>query len=188
MPEWRFRRDFLGQFADAPETGPVADLKRAIAAVNEVAEARYGEPLFADVEEAHVEAVRTMRVPANASMPTFLEQVRTLALLIIDHLNGRLLEAAGTPTEDSGTLNRLARLVSTLSGEEFAQAKERIGGLFAVQAVRSNIASHRTGPKVDETFARAGISKCELPRGFSKLVEGATASLDYLRDLFADAG
>src|SRR5207248_1110585 len=58
VPEWRIRRDFLAEFAHAPEEGPVAELKRAVAAANEAAQARYDEPLFADVEEAHVEAVR----------------------------------------------------------------------------------------------------------------------------------
>jgi len=183
MPEWRLRRDFLAQFADAPEEGPVADLRRVIAAANEAAQARWGEPLFADIEETHVEAVRTLRVPANASMPAFLEQIRTLALLVVDHLNPRLLDAASAPTDNSGPLNRLARLVSTLSSENFEEAKERIGGLYAVQSVRSNVASHRTGPTADRTLARAGISKFDLPAGFVRLVEGATRSIGYLSDL-----
>ena len=180
VPEWRIRRDFLAQFAEPPEAGAVADLKRAISAVNQVAQTRYGEPMFADIEKAHVEAAQTMRVPANPSMPSFLEQVRTLAILVVDHLNNRLLDAAGAPADTSGTLNRLARLVSSLCGEDFEQGKKRISGLYAIQAVRSNVASHRTGPKVDETLAKAGISKFNLPAGFARLVEGATKSVNAL--------
>jgi hypothetical protein len=185
MPEWRFRRDLLAQFVDVPEEGPVADLKRAISAANEAARGQWGEPLFAEVEEVHAEAVRTLRMPANASMPAFLEQVRTLALLVVDHLNSRFLDAAGAPADNSGTLNRLARLVSTLSSEDFQQAKDRIGGLYAVQSVRSNVAAHRTGPTADQTLARAGITKFDLHGGFTRLVEGATRSIDHLRGLIA---
>jgi hypothetical protein len=183
VPEWRLRRELLAEFSDAREQGPVADLKRAIAAVNAAAEEQFGEALFAPVEEAHVEAVRTMRVPANSSFAAFNEQVRTLALLVVDHLSSRFLDAADAPADDTGTLNRLARLLATLSGESFEQAKDRIGGLYAVQSVRSNVASHRTGPLVDQTLARASISRFDLPAGYLRLVEGAAGAIGYLRDL-----
>jgi hypothetical protein len=78
---------------------------------------------------------------------------------------------------------RLARLVSILIGEDFEQAKKRIGGLYAVQSVRSNVVAHRTGPAADKTLARAGISKFDLPAGFTRLVEGATESIDDLRSM-----
>lgn len=186
VPDWRLRRDFLAEFADAPERGVVADLRRAIARANSAADERFGEPLFAPVEAVHVEAVRTMRVPANPAMPAFLEQVRTLALLVVDHLSSRFLDAAAAQAENTGTLNRLARLVATLSGEDLEQAKNRIGGLYAVQSVRSNVASHRTGPLVDQTLARAGINRFDLPAGYVRLVEGATTAIEYLRDLLSN--
>jgi hypothetical protein len=132
-------------------------------------------------------AVRTMRVPPNASYAAFNEQVRTLALLVVDHLSSRFLDAAQAPADNRGALNRLARLVAVLAEVEEAEARDRIGGLFAAQAVRSNVASHRTGPRVEETLARAGISRYDLPSGFVRLVEGDAAAIANLRDLFAAA-
>jgi hypothetical protein len=183
VPQWRLHRDLLGQFVDARAPAPVVDLMRAIDSANAAAEAVVGEPLYAPVEEVHADAIRTMRVPANPSFAAFNEQVRTLALLVVDHLSARFLDAAEAPRDRDGTLARLARLVEARSGDSLDEAKERIGGLYAVQAVRSKVASHRTGPEVDETLARAGISRLNLPAGFVRLVEGATASINGLSEL-----
>ena len=120
-------------------------------------------------------------------MPRSTNRCATLALLVVDHLSNSFLTAAAAPPDNSGTLNRLAGLVAALSGEELKQAKDRIGGLYAVQSVRSNVASHRTGPRVEETLARAGISRYDLPAGYERLVEGATASIQGLRELIANA-
>jgi hypothetical protein len=183
VPNWRLQRDFLAEFVDADEQGPIPELRRVVGAANAAAEERFGEPLYAAVEEVHVPAVRTMRVPANSSFAAFNDQVRTLALLVVDHLSSRFLDAAEAPPDNNGPLNRLARLVGALNGEEFEQAKDRIGGLYAIQSVRSNVASHRTGPRIEETLARSGISRYDLPAGYIRLVEGAAASIAYLRDL-----
>jgi hypothetical protein len=47
------------------------------------------------------------------------------------------------------------------------------------------VASHRTGPRVDETLARAGISRYNLPAGYLRLVEGATAAIAAVRNLIS---
>jgi hypothetical protein len=185
VPEWRLRRDFFAEFADADVHGPIPELRRAIESAN-AAEGRFDEPLYAPIEEVHAEAVRTMRTPANGSFAAFNDQVRTLALLVVDHLSGRFLDAAGAPADSQGTLARLARLVAATSGDELDQAKERISGLFTVQAVRSNVAAHRTGPRVEETLARAGINRHDLPAGYLRLVTGATTSIRSIGELMLE--
>lgn len=188
VPEWRLRQDFLAQWVTVPDEGPIADLRRAIAAANGAAIARFGEPLFAEIEEVHAEAIEVLRVPANPSMPAFLEQVRTLAILVVDHLNSRFLEAAVAPADNSGVLNRLAGLIASITGDDLAGAKDRIGGLYAVQAVRSNVASHRTGANSDRTLQRAGIQTFDLPEGFRKLIAGAVQAITQLAELFGPEG
>jgi hypothetical protein len=181
VPEWRLRRDLLGQFTESIDEGPIADLRRSLSKANASAVARYGELLFSVTDDVHAESVRTLRVPANESTTSFLEQVRTLAILVVDHLNSRFLDAAGVPPDSEGTLKRAALLLGMNEGQELSRAKERLRGLYAVQSVRSNVAAHRTGPKADQTLARAGISRMDLPAGFVRLVEGATESIDNLR-------
>ncbi|MGH9892347.1 MAG: hypothetical protein ACREA0_10260, partial [bacterium] len=50
VPEWRLRRDLLAEFVSAPAGGPVAGLKRAIEELNRVTSARFGMPIFADID------------------------------------------------------------------------------------------------------------------------------------------
>jgi hypothetical protein len=112
-------------------------------------------------------------------MPAFAEQVRSLALLVVDHLNPDFLAAADAPVSD-GPLNRLALLVQALSSRSTEDAKQIVGGLFAVQAIRSTVVVHRTGPKASEALERAGISEHDLPRGFVRLLDRAAVSIEEI--------
>lgn len=81
VPEWRVRTDFLGEFVAIPEPGPIGAVKRAVAAANSAAEARYGVPLFRrELDAVHAETIEALRVPSNNSMDAFVEEVRALAL------------------------------------------------------------------------------------------------------------
>lgn len=184
VPEWRIRTDLLAQFVDIPSEGPISRLKEAISKANDAAEARFGQTLYAAIDETHAESIRVLRIPPNNSMTAFLEQVRPLALLLIDHLNPELLDSAGVSRSGQGSLNRLAQLVSATSGKSEEESRELIGGLFAVQAIRSNVSAHRTGREADSTLQRAGISKLDLPAGFASLVSRAAESLENLRQVF----
>jgi hypothetical protein len=55
-----------------------------------------------------------------------------------------------------------------------------IGGLYAVQSIRSTVVSHRAGADAQRALERAEISVYDLPAGFVRLVEGATNSIDGL--------
>lgn len=182
IPGWRIRSDLLGGFADIPELGPVGAVKRAIAAANDAAEARYGEPLYRrEIDAVHAQTIEALRVPANGSMDAFAEEVRALALLVVEHLNSGFLAAAQVPAGD-GTLNRLARLVADLRGIDEEQAREAIGGLYAVQALRSTIVAHRTGERADSALQRAEIDRNNLIAGFMRLAERAAASITALAE------
>jgi hypothetical protein len=181
VPEWRLRQDLLAEFVSAPAEGPVAELKRAIKEVNRVTIARFGEPIFADIDRMHVQSISVLRIPSNSSMDAFAQQIRPLALLVVDHLNPEFLRAANAP-EAEGTLNRLALMIRDRSDIDEAGAKELIGGLYAIQAIRTTLSAHRTGARADEALARAQISIHDLPAGFVRLVEGAVQSIRRLID------
>jgi hypothetical protein len=182
VPEWRLRRDLLAEFVSAPAGGPAAELRRAIEEINRVAIARVGMPIFADIDRMHVQSIDVLRIPANSSMDAFVQQIRALALLVVDHLNPAYLNAVRAPAAD-GTLNRLALMIRDRAGIDEAAAKDRIGGLYAIQAIRTTVSAHRTGAKAEEALARAQISIHDLPAGFVRLVEGAVQSVRGLLDL-----
>lgn len=183
VPEWRLKTDLLAQFVEIPSEGSIAKLKAAIQRANEVAQARFGHQLFAPLDPMHAQSIGVLRVPGNNSMPAFLEQVRALALLVVDHLSNDFLGATGASFSTNGTLNRLAEVVAFLSGMSIDQSKDEIAGLYAVQAVRSNVTAHRTGTRATETLQRAGISRFDLPAGFRLLVENATLAIDHVATL-----
>lgn len=185
IPEWRIRSDLFGGFADIHELGPVGAIKRAIAAANEAAEARYGVPLYRrEIDAVHAQTIEALRIPANGSMDAFAEEVRALALLVVEHLNSDFLTTAEAPAAD-GTLNRLALLLADLRGIDAEQARELIGGLYAVQALRSTIVAHRTGERADAALQRAEISRTNLVAGFMRLAERAATSIDAITEAFA---
>src|SRR5207249_4920894 len=136
IPEVRIRRDLLAQFFDAPAEGPVAELKQAIHELNQIAEARFGAPVYAKLDAMHAQSIRVLRIPANASVDAFAQQVRSLAILVVDHLNPDFLKAMQAPSAD-GSLNRLALLIRDLAHIDEVAAKDLIGGLYAVQDRKS---------------------------------------------------
>jgi hypothetical protein len=185
IPEWRIRTDFLAEFVDIPELGPIGAVKRAIAAANAAAEARYGVPLYRrEVDAVHVGKIETLRVPANGSMDAFADELATLALLVVEHLDVDFLTAADAPAGD-GTLARLALLVAQLRGIGVEQGRELIGGLFAVQTLRSTVVVHRTGEKAEAALQRAEISRTNLIAGFIRLAERAAASIEAVAETLA---
>jgi hypothetical protein len=183
-PEVRIRRDLLAQFFDAPAEGPIAELKQAIHELNQLAEARLGAPVYAKLDPMHAQSIRVLRIPPNASTDAFAQQVRSLAILVVDHLNSGFLKAMQAPTAD-GSLNRLALLIRDLAHIDEVAAKDLIAGLYAAQAIRTNMTAHRTGQKALDALGRAGIDIRDLPAGFVKLVGRATASIRRLAEVLA---
>lgn len=184
VPEWRIRTDFFAQFVDVPAEGPVARLKKAIAEANTVSKARYGEPLYASPDAMHGAGINALRVPPNPSMEAFIHQIGPLALLVVDHLNPEFLRAANAPGAE-GTLNRLAFLIRDLVGTTDAEAKKMIGGLYAIQAIRSTLVVHRAGEKAAKALERAGIHSYDLREGFRDLVERAAVSIEMVKEIVA---
>jgi hypothetical protein len=168
------------------DDSPIGRLKAVIAAVNEAANARFGHPLYADTDLTHAQSINVLRVPANNSMSTFQEQLRGLAILTVDHINGTMLNIANIASpETGGNLNRLPLLYAELSGTSINVAKEQMGGLFAIQSLRSTIGAHRTGAKGEQALTRAQIVATDRAGGFAQLVARAIAALESLERVLA---
>jgi len=154
-------------------------LRSAVRRCNELAHAYCGQPLFADVEGLSSDRVQTLRVPRNGALPAFQNEVTTLAILLIEHLNGDFFTAVGSHSGQS--LARLTDWLQAATGRSEAEAKDMIGGLFAIQAIRSKAGgAHRGGTGGIEAMARAGIDNENLGAGFDQLVIGAVTSLEQI--------
>lgn len=178
-PEARVRRELYGERVYETDGSPIARLKAKIAAVNEASMAGYGHPLYAQLDPTHVQSIKVLRIPPNKSMTAFQDQLRVLAILAVDHINGKMLDSAGiVASANEGTLARLARLHAHLSQIDDKTARAQIGGLLAIQNLRSAMSAHRTGSRVGNELSRAKIALTDLPGGFVQLVMGAIDALD----------
>jgi hypothetical protein len=182
VPEWRERRDFKAEWVETPRGGSVERVRQAIEECNEVAAAYYGVPLYAAVEGMNKSRLGAMHTPLNSSLPAFQQQVTSLAILVGDHVNADFLTTVGVPKGGS-PLNRMAEWLEGALSVSREQARDLIGGLYAVQAIRSEAgAAHRAGERANEVLSRAGVDPDDLPAGFDTLAEGAARSIENVRD------
>ena len=176
VPEERVQQDLLGQFVAFPSDEPIAALKGAIRRANHSCEARFGHPLYSELDAFHAPTISALRLPANDSMDAFIGQLSPLSLLTVEYLNPDLLNAAGAPKAE-GTLNRLAGLLQEIQELGEPEAKDLIGGLYAVQSLRSSLVAHRASARSRRDLERAEISTHDLREGFDRLVRKVTMSI-----------
>jgi hypothetical protein len=178
VPKWRIERDLYVKWVGPPATEPLDRLRAAMKRCNQAAMSHCGRPLYAEVEGLSADRVRTLRVPLNASLPAFQDQVTTLAISVVEHLNADFFAAAESPS-GQGSLARLTSWLQTETKASPEDAKSMIGGLFAVQAIRSKAGgAHRGGAAGNEALARSDIDLDDLPSGFERLVAKVAESLE----------
>jgi hypothetical protein len=185
VPEWRLQRDFHGSFVEAPGTDAIDALHAAIANVNDAAQELANEDLIREPDELNRDRVRTLHVPFYNSIPAFQTAIETVALLVNGNISIAFLDAVNAPKAD-GALNRLAAWISDNRTTKLAEAKELLGGLYAVQALRSTIAAHRAGAEAEKVLERAQVDLEHLPAGFRRRIEVVVESLDALAQVFRD--
>ncbi|MGE5527388.1 MAG: hypothetical protein ACM3Q9_01840 [Methanosarcina sp.] len=180
VPDWRVAQDLRAEFADPPRDEGVDRVKAGVSECNEAAIAYCGEPLFTPVEGMNEQRIETLHTPLTDSLPAFQQQVTSLAILLVDHLNIDFLKAAEAPP-DGGPLKRLAEWLGSEFSLSEADAKNILRGFYAVYSIRSEAgAAHRAGSRASEVLDRAGISLENLPVGFESLAHLAADSLDEL--------
>jgi hypothetical protein len=182
VPEWRRRRDLYAEWVETPRDAGVEKLREAIDRVNEVALQYSGAPLYAPVTALNEQRMRSLHQPLNNSEPAFQHQVTSLAILVADHLNSDFFSAVEAPMGSAG-LNRLAEWLESVLSVSREEARDMIGGLYAVQAIRSSAGgAHRAGDRTLATLERAGIDPHALPAGFEQLAVRAAEAIDRVRE------
>jgi hypothetical protein len=179
VPDWRIEQDLHAKFASPPESEPLDRLRGAIRDCNGAAQKYCGEMVFAAVDGLSADRVKNIRVPRSGSLPSFQDEVMSLAILLIEHLNPQFFAKAGV--EKGGSLERLTTWLRNATGKSEVDARDVIGGLFAIQAVRSKAGgAHRGGSSGLEALGRAEIDPEDLAAGFERLVLGAITSVEEL--------
>lgn len=182
LPDWRRRRDLNAEWVETPRDEPLDQLRDAIERCNQAALAYCGKPFYAEVTGLNAQRVRTLHKPLNSSEPAFQHQVTTLAILVVDHINSEFFKAV--EAREGQGLNRLANWIAETQKIELDKAKEIIGGLYAVLAIRSSAGgAHRAGERAMSTLERSKIDPSDLPAGFDSLVRSATASIERLGEI-----
>lgn len=186
IPEDRWKRDFLAECA-SPPLDDIGELHAAIAGADEAAIAFAGVPLYRrPLDPTHRPEIEGLRIPTNDSLGAFKNQLAPLALLLVDHLSSDFLTSATAPAAH-GTLSRLALLVGRLAKKDEPAARDFIGGLIAVQALRSNVGAHTTGREAEKALSKASIQKGHYRKGFQDLVQRATKALRDLEALLRES-
>lgn len=179
VPDWRIRRDLHVEWIGPPRDEGVDRVRAGVEKCNKAALSYCGVPLFTPVEGLNAQRIATLHRPLNDSQPEFQHQVTSLAILIVDHLNVEFLQAVGAEGE-GGPLSRLVAWISSTFSLADEDAKDIIGGVYAVYSIRSKVATHRAGSSGVEALERAGIDLDDLPAGFESLAQRAAKSLDEL--------
>lgn len=183
VPEWRVRQDIMAEFVDPPVDEGVEQLRAAIETTNQASIAYCGVPLYDEPTRFNEERIRALHAPLNNSAPAFQHQVTTMAILIGDHLSSTFFDKVKAPAPGRGGLTRLAEWIERDTDRSHEDARALIGGLFAVQSIRSSTTAHRAGTGSAKAMERAGIEADDLPEGFELLARGAADSLQALADV-----
>lgn len=186
VPEWRIRRDLFAEFTDSDPVGVIGALRVAMADADQAALKRCGVPLFDTVGHLDQQRAGALHVPTNASLSAFQEQLTRLAVVTVEHLSTPFLDAVDAPQAD-GSLARLAEWLASATGRTVTDARDVLGGLYAVQALRSSMAAHRAGERARDALARAGVALDDLPAGFARLVAGGTAAISAVAGALSEA-
>jgi hypothetical protein len=180
VPEWRARQDLLAEFVDPPKDEGIDRVKTGIEKCNEAAATYCGESLFTRVEGMNEQRIETLHTPLNDSQPEFQQQVTSLAILIVDHLNAAFLNKVDAP-KGEGQLKRLADWLAFELSLSDTEAKEILRGCYAVYSIRSEAGgAHRASGRASEVLDRAGIDLDDLPAGFESLAHLVADSLNEL--------
>lgn len=172
MEEGRFRRDFLGQFADSPD--PVGQLQRARDAVREATRVAYGSPLFRNIDPQAMQEFQALVGPTTDDPSSLGGPVLVLVKALVDDLNSDLLRSQlGDAARGEQSLSLLGRWVERLgldrsTSEPFA----------ALQGLRSaGGIAHLAGSKAAAARARLGIDDMAPLPAFHHIAGRLTAAL-----------
>lgn len=159
ITEHRYRRDFLGEFAE-PGDDPVYNFQKHFDACQEAAQEELGAALFLPLKDGDCHHFEGLRVPLTEEQKEFDEQIQALAKILPDSLNKGLLkkqaEAEVENDKPKGTLDLLEAFVES-RGADKPTTSTIMRPLRTVQQLRSSGMAHRKGDKYARALTRSGL-------------------------------
>jgi hypothetical protein len=168
ISESSFMRNVLGSFANPAM--PDIKFKLLYRRLNERWQEIYGWPLWDEPGAADEHILRQVHICLEDNQAEFDSQNGLMAKLLSDFLNRERLK---------GSLNSLNDF---MHADGFEDANEKLGPLFAFQALRSSGAVHRKGDNYDKAIARAGLADIPLEDASYRLFERAVEALEWLME------
>jgi hypothetical protein len=182
--ETSFRRNRLAQFAD-PKS-PDLLFPRALDRTNAAWEKRFGWPLFKALRgEDELESNR-LRIPLVDTVGAFDEQVRLLAKLTVESIDGRVGDLAPVESTDSkpGLIIQLRRaLVAEGADPSTSENVERV--LKLIHELNNGV-RHRKGKRWTAATEAIGLPTTPRPAAFSTLLAEVLKAMELV-SLFAGA-
>ena len=167
ISETNYRRSFLAQFADARQ--PDLAFRCFYAQVCRDWQKEYGWDLFVGLHVDDEHHLSTVRIPLSENQSEFDSQVLSLAKLLVDGINGKVLKKElGGKLENEREIGLLARYLET---KEFPDNERHCEFLRALYALRSSGAGHRKGTNYGKAMRRLNIDKMPLSKAAAILFE-----------------
>ncbi|WP_345207812.1 hypothetical protein [Fodinibacter luteus] len=183
MEEGRFRRDFLGQWADSPD--PIGDLRRARERANDAAAKRFGRPLWRELPSDLGEQYRSLMGPLTDDPSAMIGPLLIIAKVFVDGLDSKLLkEVGGGAGKGEQSLSLLKSLLASLGDE--ADSSKVLRDLYAVRS-RGGVA-HLSNSASRAVLVQLGISELGPIAAFEAVVMKVGQSVAVLADLLEQDG
>lgn len=181
MEEGRFRRDFLGQWANSPD--PVRDLKRNRAEVNEFATRLFGTPLWKPLDAQSSLEFDHLFGPTTDDPSALGGPTLVLVKAMVDGLSSAMLKAQlGGADKGEQSISLLKRWI-----EKIGLDPEIVEPIAALQGFRSaGGVAHLAGSRAEGTRVRLGIDGLAPWPAFIHVVEQLDSTVIAIKEKLAD--
>lgn len=185
MDEGRYRRDFLGQFADSND--PVGEMRRMRERAGQAAMKRYGQPLWQELPRGLAAEYGSLMGPLSDDAAALGAPLLVLTKAIVDALNSTLLRTLVSPEKNEQSLSLLRKALAA-AGDP-GDASRALRDLQALRS-RGGIA-HLENSASTAAAAEMGIAGLGAQAAFDAIVARLTTALASIVDVLErneDAG
>lgn len=174
IDEGRFRRDFLGQWADSPDA--VNELRRKVKYINKITEDKLGFAIWRDPNPHLEKELDALIGPISSDPSALTEPVLTLTKFLVDSINWRVINRV-LKGEHKDSKNQLANLSTVL--EKKALPSGWIQTLKDLQGLRSRGGiAHLRNSETAKAFATMGLKGLDARDDFKLVLTRLNSALD----------
>ena len=149
--------------------------------INEVWKKRHGWTLFRPLEKEDRYHLRRLHIPSSDDQGEFDEQMRSLAILLIEYLNKDGLNGDNMERGKKGNIDAL----NVMLEKRDIRGRERwISFLRNLQEIRSSGVAHaKDEARYPKALSNMGVHPNNLKDGFASVLQKAVQFLQWLHDI-----